>query len=270
MMQKLISELRRLYLLPGAFSDEALERRVRGEPSAAVSLAGAGAGADGLVRALVIPFPKVAEGAEDQHWSRLCEVASVLQQQLGLPAPGVSIDGDAAYGLWLSLAEPVEVAEAQRFLALLRAAYFADVAVGGAAADAPIQLPPCVNAATGRWAAFIHPGMGASFAEEAGLEMPPPVAGQVAFLEGLKSISAAQFAQALQMLQPPQGRQGLHAADAAAMAPHAAAAAAASTRTTAGSATPEGLLLKDASLEDIVRHLHALNIEPTFRHLIPK
>jgi hypothetical protein len=31
---------------------------------------------------------------------------------------------------------------------------------------------------------------------------------------------------------------------------------------------PEGLLLKDATLEDIVRFLHSKNIEPTFRHLI--
>jgi hypothetical protein len=29
------------------------------------------------------------------------------------------------------------------------------------------------------------------------------------------------------------------------------------------------LLLRDATLEDIVRHLHAKNIEPTFRHLLP-
>jgi hypothetical protein len=34
-------------------------------------------------------------------------------------------------------------------------------------------------------------------------------------------------------------------------------------------ATPQdGLLLKDATLEDIVQFLHAKNIEPTFRHLI--
>jgi hypothetical protein len=29
------------------------------------------------------------------------------------------------------------------------------------------------------------------------------------------------------------------------------------------------LLLKDATLEDIVRHLHSLGIEPTFRHVLP-
>lgn len=32
--------------------------------------------------------------------------------------------------------------------------------------------------------------------------------------------------------------------------------------------TQAGLLLKDASLEDIVKLLHSRNIEPTFRHLI--
>jgi hypothetical protein len=31
--------------------------------------------------------------------------------------------------------------------------------------------------------------------------------------------------------------------------------------------SPEGLLLKDATLEDIVRHLQAKHIEPTFRFL---
>lgn len=33
---------------------------------------------------------------------------------------------------------------------------------------------------------------------------------------------------------------------------------------------PAGLLLKDATLEDIVKLLHSRNIEPTFRHLIAK
>ena len=35
--------------------------------------------------------------------------------------------------------------------------------------------------------------MGASFADESGLDMAPPAAGQVAFLEGLQSIGADQF-----------------------------------------------------------------------------
>jgi hypothetical protein len=101
---------------------------------------------------------------------------------------------------------------------------------------APPVLPPRLNPASGKWSAFIHPGMGASFAGDEGLEMQPPEAGQVALLESLESASPAQFAQALARLRP----QGPAA---------------------------EGLLLKDATLEDIVRHLHAKNIEPTFRFL---
>ena len=35
----------------------------------------------------------------------------------------------------------------------------------------------------------------------------------------------------------------------------------------AKAASADGVLLKDATLEDIVRRLHAMNIEPTFRFL---
>jgi hypothetical protein len=83
--------------------------------------------------------------------------------------------------------------------------------------------------------------MGASFVDESGLDMPPPEAGQVAFLDGLDSITAEQFRAAQARLEP---------------------AAPPVPRDDNGAG---GLLLKDATLEDIVRHLQALNIEPTFR-----
>jgi hypothetical protein len=89
--------------------------------------------------------------------------------------------------------------------------------------------------------------MGASFADESGLDMAPPAAGQVAFLEGLDSIAPGQFSAALARLDAP-------AAPAAAPAPPAA----------------DGLLLKDATLEDIVRALHARGIEPTFRFTLAR
>jgi hypothetical protein len=38
----------------------------------------------------------------------------------------------------------------------------------------------------------------------------------------------------------------------------------------ANRAAPDGLLLKDATLEDIVRFLQARHIEPTFRFLTPQ
>lgn len=243
-MHKLIQELIRLYLAPGA-SVDALAQRIGGLATDAVDLAGA----DGMVRAIVIPFRKMRSGDEAAHWTLLCDVANALQTELDLPAPAVSVSGTDGYGLWLSLATPVPGAQALEFVALLRQAYFPDVKVALDDASTLAALPPCLNPASGKWAAFIHPGMGASFADESGLEMAPPLSGQVGFLEGLHSIDAAQFAAALALLRQKQP-----------------VAPAAPARTTP--AAPAGLLLKDATLEDIVAFLHAKNIEPTFRHLV--
>lgn len=256
-MPKLMSELTRLYLPDGGCAPDALARHLRGEATLAVRLATG----DGRTRALHLAFHKVAKGDEAEHWSRLCAVANALQGELDLPAPAVSISGGDAYGLWLSLAEPVPLAEAQQFLELLCAAYCPELKLAPDAAGAPVELPPCLHQASGRWAAFIHPGMGAAFAEESGLEMMPPVAGQVAFLEGLKSITAEQFQHALDALRLSQG---VAAAPVASPWPQPE-----SLPTPRPAGAPEGLLLKDATLEDIIRHLHGKNIEPTFRHIIP-
>lgn len=248
-MQKLISELTRLYLPAGTLSPEVLAQHMRGQTTIAIKLTTD----DGLTRAMVIPFHKMGDSEEAQHWSRLCTVANALQTQLGFPAPAVSVSGANGYGLWLSLAAPVPAAQAQKFLELLHKAYFPDMDLLPDAVRAPVELPPCLHQSTGKWAAFIHPGMGASFADEAGLEMPPPFAGQAAFLEGLHSISEAQFLRALNMLQQSHGAAPMVSGPA-------------SERTV----DLDDLLLRDATLEDIVRFLHSKNIEPTFRHLIPE
>jgi hypothetical protein len=237
-MYKLTQELLRLYLMPGTATDRLAE---------AVDLAAP----DGSVRAIVIAFRKMRTGDEAAHWTLLCEVANALQAELDFPAPAVSVSGSDGYGLWLSLATPVPAAVAQAFQALLRAAYYPDVKVMAEPAPTVIALPPCLNTDTGKWAAFIHPGMGASFADESGLEMAPPLGGQVAFLEGLQSIDAVQFDEAMTLLRQKYGT-----------------AAAAPARVSVPSASSAGLLLQDATLEDIVAFLHARNIEPTFRHLI--
>jgi hypothetical protein len=230
-MQKLTAQLTRLYL--------------PADPAG---------GAD-TTRVIAIPFQRQRDSAEALHWERLCETANALQSQLGMPAPAVSIDGDQRFYLWLALEQPTPLAEARAFVAALHAAHFSDLLLAPDAGLAP-ALPPCLNQATDKWAAFIHPGMGASFAAEAGLEMAPPEAGQAAFLEGLHAAGAEQFAQAMRRLQP--------AAPAA-----VAATAPASLQATHAAIDDSLLLLKDATLEDIVRHLHAQNIEPTFRHLLP-
>jgi hypothetical protein len=281
-MEKLIAELTRLYLAPETVTREVLAAHIAGKTTLAIKLTTA----DGLTRALAIPFRKVFGDGESGHWDRLCVVANALQAELGLPAPAVSIDGASAYRLWLSLETPVPAAEAQDFLELLRQSYFPQTEVAPDAATAPVYLPPCLNPRSGKWAAFIHPGMGASFAEESGLEMAPPLAGQVGFLESLDSIDEMQFREALRKLEQRRAPAPAQAPAPAAMEPASSAAADAlaaeppnppaaprQVRTSAkasSSAPADGLLLKDATLEDIVRHLQERNIEPTFRFLTPR
>jgi hypothetical protein len=248
-MEKLIAQLMRLYLLPGQVPLALLQRQLLGEVTLPVALATP----EGRTRAIVIDFDKAKGDEEGRHWTRLCEVAQALQADYGFPAPGVSISANAGFRLWLSFAAPVAASEAQRLLELLRDTAFPELAVPSDLARRTVALPPCLDRESGRWSAFIHPGMGASFADEPGLEMAPPPLAQAAFLEQLDSIGIEQFQAALQALQPAS------AAD-----PGPPAKPAPSLR-----AGAPDLLLRDASLEDIVRHLHALHIEPTFRHLIP-
>jgi hypothetical protein len=263
-MDKLIAELKRLYLLDdqecfpaGELTAQMLEQHLSGEKTTSLNLVSD----NGLVRALIVDFNHVGDAPALQHWDRLCGVAHALQDQLGLPAPAVSISGAGGYSLWMSLATPVPLNQAQQFLHLLRKTYFPDLPneeIGlrpDTVTSTTAELPPCLHMASGNWAAFINPGMGASFAGESGLEMMPPYAAQAAFLEGLHSLTDKQFTHAIGTMQPPHGKERPHKPAEPAAPPQAA---------------PGGLLLKDATLEDIIRHLHSKNIEPTFRHVMPK
>ena len=201
------------------------------------------------------------KGGGEKHWSDLCAIANALQHELDLPAPAVSISGRSSFYLWLSLDSAVPVAQTSQFLQLLRKVFLpasTDIlATAPAALLESVELPPCLQP-SGKWAAFIHPGMGASFVDEPGLDMPPPLHAQLGFLESLRSMTVAQFARALATLQQ---HAGVAAVSAAAPAPVAAVVKA--------PAPSAGLLLQDATLEDIVQWLHARNIEPTFRHRLP-
>lgn len=258
-MQKLIAELTRLYLPPGAGAPDTLARRLAGQAGPAPALVTD----DGCTRAIVLHFNRAKGAGQEQHWSHLCAMANAVQAELGLPAPAVSISG-AGYDLWLSLDQPAPLAQVANFVALLHAAYAPEGGDGpDQAGAAPAALPPCPLPGGDKWAAFIHPDLGASFADEPALEIAPPPAGQAALLEHVHSISAPQFEHALAQLRH---RQGAAPAGAAAGAPQQGGAPALAPH----AVTPPDLLLKDATLDDIVRFLHARNIEPTFRHLLPK
>ncbi|MGJ9416400.1 hypothetical protein ACHAC9_01355 [Massilia sp. CMS3.1] len=249
-MEKLIAQLVRLYMATGQPNPGLLAQRVLGEDTAPVDLSTP----EGTTRAIVIPFDKARYQEDGQHWARLCEVAHALQARYGFPAPGVSISAVSGFRLWLSLEAPVPADLARQFLELLREAAFPDLVVAPDAATRLAELPPCRDGASGRWAAFIHPGMGASFIDEPGLEMAPPPVAQAAFLEQLESIELEQFHAAIAALQPVR--------------PAAAVTLTAVQPGSAPQADTSELLLRNATLEDIVRHLHAQNIEPTFRHLV--
>lgn len=246
-MQKLISELTRLYMPTGTLAPEILEQHVLGKRFLPIDLVTG----DGRTRAIVIGFHNTANCEETEHWRLLCVVANALQVELGLPAPAVSISGAGGYGLWLSLEASAPTARIQKFLELLHSAYFPSMDLRADAASVPLELPPCLDQNTGKWAAFIHSSLGASFADESGLEMAPPLAGQATLLAPLQSISEAQFQRAMNILEPLRG-----------------ATAVVSEPLSERASAPAGLLLKDATLEDIVSYLHSKSIEPTFRHLI--
>jgi len=224
-MQKLISELKRLYFYKGQIHHDQdktgesyfpagnltpaiLEEHLAGDKTIALNLVAE----DGTCRAMVFDFDGVAHGKGKQHWERLADLANKMQTELGLPAPAVAVSGRKGWGLWLSLEQPVPAAQAQQFLHLVRKAYLADIPKdeldlrpdtdkATKAAQAVAKLPPCLHRASGLWAAFINPGMGASFIEEAGLPAAPPLGKQAELLADLKSITPMQFMQALYKLQ---------------------------------------------------------------------
>jgi hypothetical protein len=159
---------------------------------------------EGLVRALVLELARPAD------WGLMSPVWRGLQTDLALPAPAVMVSGVDGYQLWLSLAEPVPLAEAAAFLEALRRHYLAEVAPQrirltpalAAPASQPALPVPSQQLATGYWSAFVAPDLAPIFADEPWLDQPPSPEAQASVLAGLQSIKAAAFAAALARLRP--------------------------------------------------------------------
>ena len=267
-MQELISELSRLYLLDGQqcfegadrahplpLSPARLEQHLLGVRTVALALRAP----TGLGRAIVLDFSAGGAARGEQQWRALASTANAMRESFDLPSPAVSISGQG-FQLWLSLQQAQPTGRIAEFAALLRDVVLPDPLrqdEGNGALATAVELPPGRHA-NGKWSAFIHPGMGASFADDPALEMAPPLSAQLGFLEGLQSITPEAFETTLASLRR---ERGVLEAPARAQPAH-------EQRDTPGAALP--LLLRDASLEDIVRELHARNIEPSFRHLLAK
>lgn len=168
-------------------------------------------GPDGRTSAMVLELARPAS------WDALAPVWQGVQAELELPAPAIAVSGVDGYQLWFSLAEPVPAARAIAFLEALQARYLPQVApdrirtvpsgaaAAGAAGDAGFvgRMPP-VQAAPGRWSAFVAADLAALFADEPWLDMTPNADAQAELLSRLRSIRPSDLERALQRLAPPE------------------------------------------------------------------
>lgn len=212
-MNRLDTELQRLYLPPQPASQAQPAKPAGSAQDASPALIGA----DGQVRALVLELASAAgEEAVAALWQG-------LQNELELPAPAIAISG-AGYQVWLSLSEPIPVAQASAFLESLRRRLLAGIAprhvrllpsLQADAADAPevpdvpvlarhALLVPAQQGESDRWSAFISPHLATLFADEPWLDMKPSPDAQADLLLGLKSLSRAEFRQAQLQLAPTE------------------------------------------------------------------
>ncbi|WP_229508049.1 hypothetical protein [Massilia sp. Dwa41.01b] len=255
-MEKLIHELMRLYF-PAGLSAALLGPRIAGAHGEPLALHEAD-----RTRAIVLPFAR--NRADDRagdagaHWRRLCEAANLLQARYDFPAPAVSISANGGFRLWLSLAAPVTLEAAQAFLEGLRDSVLPDRrrARRRRRAGRTAALPEHGERALGR----LYPSRHGRFLHRrhgTGDGAAPKRAGR--FPEGLECIAPAQFEGALRARGRPSRRRARRS-----RRPRPSR-----RRPLLGASPNDSLLLRDATLEDIVRHLHARGIEPTFRHLLP-
>lgn len=193
-MNPLQAELRRLYLL------DDLPAAAQGPGSVPGWM-----DAHGQVRAMVL------EAAQQAGWNSVAALWQGVQDELDLPAPAISVSG-GGYQVWFSLREPVAAAQAMDFLDALRRRYLGDVAsrhlVMWPRADAsgktePPRTVPALLDTTGRWSAFVAPGLMSMFADEPWLDLPPGDEAQAKLLAHFESIQPARLMQALDRLQPP-------------------------------------------------------------------
>jgi hypothetical protein len=153
----------------------------------------------GQVRAMVVDV------AQPAGWDAVAALCQGIQDELDLPTPAIAVSGGAGFQVWLSLAEPVLVLHAQAFLTALcqrflstvpaRHVQYLPVAEPSAALPARhASLVPALQGATGRWSAFVAPGLASMFADEPWLDVQPGIDAQAQLLCRLESISVADFA----------------------------------------------------------------------------
>jgi hypothetical protein len=186
-MGRLHTELSRLYLGPAAGDQDTVD------DSRLID-------AQGLTRALVLGLARPAD------WDAVSRVWQGVQADLELPAPAIAVCGADGYQLWFSLAQPVAVAQAQDFLALLSGRYLGTIAPRritlSPSPTGHTRPVPALQADTGQWSAFVSSDLAAVFADDPSLDLPPGEDNQADLLSRLKSIQPAELQAAIERLQP--------------------------------------------------------------------
>lgn len=198
LMNRLSAEISRLYFVP----EPLLEKADADDPTSSISLVAQ----NGMTRVMVVGFER------SNDWDHAATLYQAVQGDLELPPPAVSASGGQGYQLWFSLSEPVSLKRASLFLSALRRTYLPDIQPSHLAfwpdlsesfpvGPSPLLFPPLCHEATGKWSAFIDPGMGSMFVEEPGLGMAPMVDRQADLLVGLEGIKPDDFERTLNRLQ---------------------------------------------------------------------
>lgn len=131
-------------------------------------------------------------------WQALAAVWKGVQTDLGLPAPGIAVNGRDGLQLWFSLQQPVGSAQGQAFLEGLCRRYLAELPASRISTSAaPV---PALQADTGVWSAFVAPDLAPVFEDTPWLDSPPGDDGQASLLARLQSTPAALFDAALARL----------------------------------------------------------------------
>lgn len=184
-MSKLTEQLQRLFAAPAGTADA----------DAPLALCGG----DGRVRTLVVGIERGSD------WPTVAALCQALQEALELPAPAISVSPTAGFQVWLPLAEWVAPELAAAFLDALRRNYLAELPAGRVTllplAAAAAGRVPALDADSGKWSAFIDPGMGSMFVDEPGLEIAPNPDRQADMLAAVQCITAKEFQRALALLQ---------------------------------------------------------------------
>ena len=195
-MNKLESELQRLYCLPG----QEVPRFISDTDNPSIDLIGP----SGLVRCCVVSVEKGSD------WESVAALYQGVQEDLDLPAPAISVSGKEGYQVWFSLAEPVIWQKARDFMLGLCRKNLPEIKTAqlkfrpGDEGELRFvsAVPARLKTADG-WSAYIDPSMGSMFVEETWLEMAPSLEKQAGLLAGLESIKLRDFQRVLTVLSLP-------------------------------------------------------------------